>query len=1262
MSKQASLFSFFAKKSAPAATSTAAAPSTSTSPPSSESPAPTTPQRTHKRPAPSDAAPAPCCGASSPRRPSGAGPALATTPPASPAAKRPRTAASEQPPQRSAAPAQPPASSPAPAATGVAGDGMEDEVRRALEGITPEMLDNDFESPRQRQQQARQERQERQARQAVKKEAVVEVPDGDGDDGGDGESSGMDEAEVRRHERYADGYFNTAKRRELHREAVGAPQGDRCPFLRDVRDAAMRRPGEPGYDPSTLHIPSSCWAKMTNFDRQFWQIKSSHFDTIVFFRKGKFYELYESDAEIGQRELGLRLTARQNTRMVGVPAATLMEWTAKLLSRGYKVARVDELPAASASSTSILQRELVRVYTPATLTDESMLSGPAAVYLCAVVELASTPPRYGACVVDAAAAEIRCGEFTDDKARTALETLLVSLRPRELLLAPDGSDNAPSQLTLALVSSVCAGSADVSRRPTAEPDATAKELDGVFGGSAWPAEVRAVRESTLALAAVGMCVSYLRVIKMDAQVLPCARWGPLGSLALQGGAGELTDSLVLDGQTLRNLEVLRNSSGGTEGTLLALLDHTATHFGQRTLVKWLCAPPCDPARIEERHNAVDDLLARPDAAQALRSALNVGGDLERRAARVASQGSLCSASLLLQVLCAFDKWSSALSKRVAPALEGCKSAALRALTTLQGRGGAHPDIEAALAQFREAVELDAEAKYLRPRKGYDAEYDRHMEELVRVRAEMDKFLADMRGLFRTDAVRWAAQQEAAAGADADDDNADDPAASVSRKPPAARHKAKPGKKEVADKRLVLEVPRKALDKRKPPADWSLVNENKTRSQFWTPLAERCARALEDAEAGIRSREQAVMQVLADAFSKCASVWTQAVSCMAQLDCLQSLAAASELLGGDTCRPVFVDAEKEGGPVFDARQLRHPCLCGRILNFVPNDVCLRAGTSLSMLLTGPNMGGKSTLLRQACVAVVLAQLGCRVPAQSLVLSPVDRIFTRIGASDNLVAGQSTFMVELLETASVLRYATRNSLVVLDELGRGTSTYDGYAIAYAVLRHAAESLRCRTMFSTHYHMLTTEFGRCGASGAVGLWHMECLVEDEGSSDAGDDDCKNVVFTYRLCAGTCPRSYGVQVARAAGLPDDVLRRAREAAAEFARGSALAHREHRAACVAALTALAALAQSSNANGGKQDDLDNLLSLWKSLQAESAAVEATGQAQADARARADTAQIEGETAVKQAELKSNVIKADSGLKNLTATQLRHCLALFMKT
>jgi len=320
--------------------------------------------------------------------------------------------------------------------------------------------------------------------------------------------------------------------------------------------------------------------------------------------------------------------------------------------------------------------------------------------------------------------------------------------------------------------------------------------------------------------------------------------------------------------------------------------------------------------------------------------------------------------------------------------------------------------------------------------------------------------------------------------------------------------------------------------KKVPSSWTKTTQTQKVSRFYNDAIIELLRRHEASESQNEEVKKAVLNELVSVFASFQNVWEAACDACAQLDALSALAKASDAMAmdGPVCVPDFADGEKGGeedAAVFQSTSMRHPC-CGA--GHVPNSVDLAQPRFL--LLTGPNMGGKSTLLRSVCLCVLYAQIGCAVPCSRLRLTAVDHILVRMGARDNLVSGQSTFMVELQETSSVLRRATSRSLVVLDELGRGTSTADGSAVAFAVARYLATRVRARCLFSTHFHDAASELGEMNE---IGTRHMACRVAD------GADGEEQITFLYKLVEGLCPSSYGVNVARLAGVPSAVVARAR-------------------------------------------------------------------------------------------------------------------------
>jgi len=381
------------------------------------------------------------------------------------------------------------------------------------------------------------------------------------------------------------------------------------------------------------------------------------------------------------------------------------------------------------------------------------------------------------------------------------------------------------------------------------------------------------------------------------------------------------------------------------------------------------------------------------------------------------------------------------------------------------------------------------------------------------------------------------------------------------------------------------------------------------NKYSTPVVEQLVQQMEQAIVIKMEGKAAGMKLVFARFDSTRSAWMAATQATAMLDVLGSLAQIAVQPGFS--RPRIMDCTPSSKPGIEILQGRHPCVNSTSTHsggdFIPNDLILGSkfesedqfadgdihnqGDSSVLLLSGPNMGGKSTLLRQTCLIAILAQIGSYVPAERCSLTPVDRIFTRLGASDRILCGQSTFFVELAETAAAVRGATRRSLVIMDELGRGTSTFDGTAIASATVKHLVERNGCLTLFATHYHSLLEDWKN---EPTIKLGHMECIVEED---DDDDTERKNsITFLYTLSDGPCPKSFGVNVARLAGLPDDVLQRAKRVSSQFEAemDGEKSNQQHK---IVSSTAEKSAGEISKLLLGNAVDAEGLKRLWASLQ-----------------------------------------------------------------
>ncbi|KAI3709518.1 hypothetical protein L2E82_39280 [Cichorium intybus] len=789
-----------------------------------------------------------------------------------------------------------------------------------------------------------------------------------------------------------------------------------------IKDANGRRPNNPLYDKRTLYIPPDVLRMMSASQKQYWSVKSQYMDVLIFFKVGKFYELYEIDAEIGHKELDWKMTMSGvgKCRQVGITETAIDDAIEKLLARGYKVGRVEQLEtseqAKSRGSTAVIQRKLVNVLTPSTLVNGNI--GPQAVHLLALKEgirnVDDGSTAYGFAFVDCAALQFWVGSVNDDASCAALGALLMQVSPAEVIFESQGLSKEAQK---ALNKYSLTGSVASQMTPSLPTDFIDSyevrnfiQSKGYFKSSLnpWDHALDEVTHQDIALCALGGLSSHLSRLKLD----DALKNGNILPYEVYRGC------LRMDGQTMANLEIFSNNAdGGTSGTLYKYLDNCITSSGKRLLRRWLCHPLKDIEEINRRLNVVEQLMGHPDITSLIAQYLRKLPDLERFLGQI--KATFHSSSLLLLPLIG----NKILKQRVK--LFGSLVKGLRVGL----------DLLKLLEKEDRVFSLLLKIFSLPMLSGNDG---------------IDKFLTQFEAAIDSDFPNYQAHE-------------------------------------------------------------------------------------------IKDSDAEILSILIELFLEKSNDWFQVILALNCIDVFRSFAATSNFSCLAMCRPVIVprsnSSQGSTGPTLHMRGLWHPYALGENGGTpVPNNLSLGDNefgyNPRTLLLTGPNMGGKSTLLRATCLAVILAQLGCYVPCETCVISPVDIIFTRLGATDRIMTGESTFLIECTETASVLQNASQDSLVILDELGRGTSTFDGYAIAYAVFRHLVEKVNCRLLFATHYHPLTKEFA---THPHVTLQHMACAFEP--TSVNSPSTTQQLVFLYRLTNGACPESYGMQVALMAGIPEKVV-----------------------------------------------------------------------------------------------------------------------------
>ncbi|HEU5310962.1 MAG TPA: DNA mismatch repair protein MutS, partial [Candidatus Eisenbacteria bacterium] len=811
---------------------------------------------------------------------------------------------------------------------------------------------------------------------------------------------------------------------------------------------------------------------------QYRRLKAEHPGSILLFRMGDFYETFGDDALVASRVLGIALTTRDKKRdpipLAGVPHHSVEGYLKKLVQEGYSVAIAEQMEPPGGVTKGIMERQVIEVVTPGTVTRPGLLDTFESNYIVAVLP---GPDRTGVAVAEVSTGEFRVGEVAPD----ALEALAIKFPAREVLLPEADRPGRNTVLAGVGPASACDGDGAMNGAvPFHAPRVTRWEsarFDPSSGRTALERrfQVRTLESFGLGVVregygAAGALLDYLRSLKKSD--LPQIR----EARPLRAGR-----PLVVDDVTLRNLEVL-TSEAGPEHTLLALLDRTESSMGARALRSLLRAPASEREVLEPRLDRTQCFASSAPLRTEMRDRLHRFPDLERCLGLIGSgRATPRDLGSLRDALRRLPAVRLTLEARADEVL-GAWRRALPDLSTLSTA------LEGALAE--ELPQQATQGGIIRP--GYDAELDRLRGEASDVR---ERVLAlEARERERTGISNLRVLYHRVFG-------------------------------------YLIEVTKSQLSR--VPDDYVRRQTLAGAERFVTSELSHMEERIEAASVESHRLETAHFQRLRDLALEAMDDLHAAARVIAEIDLFLSL--------GDVAsrerwvRPALVD---EG--TLRLKRARHPMVERSIPpgGFQPNDCSLDTATEQIWLITGPNMGGKSTFLRQVGLCVYLAQIGSFVPAESATVGLADRIFTRVGASDQIARGASTFFVEMRETATILRQATDRSVVLLDEVGRGTSTYDGLSLAWAVTEalHDGERGRPRTLFATHYHELTELEDRLPR-----LRNRTVRVAEERGE---------IVFLHQIGPGRADRSYGIHVAQLAGVPEPVLRRARELLHDLEQG----------------------------------------------------------------------------------------------------------------
>jgi DNA mismatch repair protein MutS len=778
--------------------------------------------------------------------------------------------------------------------------------------------------------------------------------------------------------------------------------------------------------------------------QQYLRIKSEYSNMLLFYRMGDFYEMFFEDAQRGASLLDITLTYRGQSAgnpipMAGVPYHAVDAYLAKLIRLGESVAICEQIGDA-ATSKGPIERQVTRIITPGTVTDENLLQERKENLLMAIHQVKN---HYGLAYIDLSRG---CFHLSQCETREALDAELERLKPAEILLS-EFLQTQPFHPNL-----------KIKIRPIFEFELStaqtllSKQLNvqhlSAFGCDEYPIAVRAA----------GCLMYYLR--ETQRTFLP-----HIHDLRI-----ELPEeSVLLDQSTQRNLEISRNLSGNTEHTLLNLMDKTATAMGSRLLQRWFGRPLRDQATLKKRQQTITELIST-HIFESIHTILRTIGDMERILARIALKSAQPRDLVVLrQTLAQLPSLQTILKQTSESSIKQCAEAIQE-----------FPDIHTMLMQ---AI-AESPSSLIREGGVIAEKYDETLDELRTLSEHGSQYL-----------VQLEQKEKARTGLSG----------------------LKVGYNRVSG--YFIEIPKAQASH--APQEYIRRQTLKNAERYITPELKLFEDKILSARSQVLTREKMLYDQLLDSLLPELPRLQRSAAALSELDVYANLAERALYLN-------LVCPTLTSSPGIQIIGGRHPVIEQSLkTTFIPNDVCLSEEHRL-LMITGPNMGGKSTYMRQTALIVLMAYIGSFVPATSAEIGPIDRIFTRIGAADDLASGRSTFMVEMTETANILRFATKNSLVLIDEIGRGTSTFDGLSLAWACAENLAVTLQSFCFFATHYFELTRLADDISAIQNI---HLKALFQED-----------NIIFLYKVEPGPTYKSYGLEVAKLAGIPDAVIQHARK------------------------------------------------------------------------------------------------------------------------
>ena len=992
--------------------------------------------------------------------------------------------------------------------------------------------------------------------------------------------------------------------------SLGEHEHHNLPWLKDnkIRDSQGLRLDEDGYDYRTLYVPSGYYdgkaqyhcsnsvRKITPASRMWWEFKSKYNDVILFFKVGKFYEVYHMDADIGVKHLSL-VYMKGDVAHCGFPEKSYGKFSEQLVQLGYRVARIEQTETPEANkirtgkSSGTLRRELCGILSAGTRTldvrdgfihNKNM---PTKIKLIALYRLPETNTNelisdklslFGMCIMDSTTGKFHLGKFYDTANHACLRMLLTRENPAELVFCPSNLLSSTINLINQFFPFQLGVTNTIVHTKLIEIDSVKCVLDKLLSSqssyfgennhSALPLVIQKLIENKELLqtsncpelSAFGMVFQVIQRHKICRRLLSLRNFSFYefpDTVTRNNNSKDIAESvqlnsdkfigqkLILDSQAMYNLDLvegfLHNSTtkDNNNGTLLSFLDQCVTPFGKREIRSWILAPLVCTNEIRSRQKKVKALvylLSYGDIIPKLRQLFKTLPDLERMILRIHTVGLKDpdhpdSRAILYD----FVELNKGKISQLIQTINGAR-VSLQALELLNEAINSCITVTKSLQEFCDIPfkewnsildefshsfnqETAKETGSITPHSGVNHKYDKAVEAVYNCKKSFDHELLEIREYYKgIDGAKNIKLWSPNNGKDL----------------------------------FQIEIPESLLKMRELPKGYLFKTHSKSTKvkRFFSSQHVDKLNMLAQAEQHLKEVKADTTRMVFEQFDSRCDIYKRLVNIVRDLDCLISLAIVSSNTsdGSTMCLPEVVDPSVDKSHILELRSSQHPCIARILQNegksYIQNDITLGGNHPSCILLTGPNMGGKSSLCRQTAIAIIMAQIGCYVNAEFAQITPVDRIFTRLGASDFIMSGESTFFVELDEAATVLNHATSRSFIILDELGRGTSTYDGTAIAYAVIQKLL-NIRARTIFATHYHGLIKDFEN---DSRVKICHMACLAQPKTQDDP-EKEFADVTFLYKMLDGPSDKSHGLNVARLANLPESIIQCAQKQSQSF-------------------------------------------------------------------------------------------------------------------